>query len=542
MPRIPPLIFGLHGFGSEKLLLAANKPGWVELSVRVSDGAGDFSSMDNAGLGVIVRLNNGYQSEGTIPLSSRYDSFAIACARYVTASRGVHIWIIGNHPNLKGERPGNSMSSPGEIITPDKYAQCYAKCRQAIKKIPGHEEDWVIPAAVGPWNTETTYLGNANGNWVQYFRDILSECLKLSAPPDAIALHAYTHGFDASLVTSEGRMPPKFPSNHLHLRVYRDFLAVIPTPLRSRPVLITEARPTDPGWWENKNIGWIQGAYADVQAWNSNPSNQAIYALVLYRWESGDDHTSISDKPILLQDLQAVLKSDYRIRLPAEPSPAPTAPGSDSPSAMYAAAPSSPGWCPFAKKRPINKANYESGRGGSKPIAVVLHIATGPLTSIFPTFDNPRSKASSHFCIGKDGTIEQYVAINNTAYANGIRWINRHWFTPSGRLVRPTWTGLIRGVNPNFYTISIEHEGQPIDKWTAKMYEADIKLLQWIGQQLNLRFVPHKTLIGHYEINPADRPNDPGPNVNFDKIAKDANAGIPSPKPQTTRLATVKRR
>ncbi len=532
MPRIPPFIFGLYDFGGEKPLLSAGKPGWVELSVQVDDGGGDFTSLDKAGVGIIVRLNNGYQSLGTIPLSSRYDVFALSCARYVTASRGVHIWVIGNHTNLQGERPGNSNTSPGEIITPTKYADCFAKCRQAIKKIPGHEDDWVIPAPVGPWNTETKYTGNTNGNWVQYFRDLLGECIKRGAPPDAIALHAYTHGFDTSLLTSEARMPPAFPSNHLHWRVYRDFLAVVPSALRSRPVLITEARPSDPGWWENKNIGWIQAAYAETNQWNSNPSNQAIYALVLFRWERGEDHTSISDKPLLLEDLQAALKNDYRVRMPAAPpsSPAP------------ATGPSAAGWCPFATKRPIVKANYHAGRDGSKVNAVVLHIATGPLTAIFPTFNNPKSRSSSHFCIGKDGTIEQYVSIHDTAYGNGLRWLNRHWFTPSGRLVRPTWTGLVPGVNPNLYTISIEHEGQPQDKWTAKMYEADIKLLQWLAQQCNFKYVAHRTLIGHNELNPADRPNDPGPNVNFEKIAQDANAGVEPPKPQTAKKAMARGR
>ncbi len=540
MPRIPPYIYGLHGFGSDKFLLSAGKPGWVEVSVRANDGAGDFSSMDNAGLGVIVRLNNGYGSEGTVPVSSRYDVFALACARYVTGSRGAHIWVIGNHPNVKSERPGNSTAAPGETITPARYAECFAKCRAAIKKIPGHEEDWVLPAAVGPWNNETTYPGNENGSWVQYFRDLLAECIKLSARPDALVVHTYTHGYDASLVASDARVPPNFPDNHLHFRTYRDFLAVVPTALRSIPVLAADARPVDPGFWENKNIGWVQAAYAEIAAWNSNRSNQRIYALILYRWEKGESRTSISDKPQLLEDLKAALKKDYRVPLPAAAA-APASPPAAPPQAV-AAAPLSAGWCPFAVKRPIVKANYTPGRGGCKPKAVVLHIATGPLTAIFPTFNNPKSSASSHFCVGKDGTIEQYVSLNDTAYANGIRWLNRHWFTPSGRLVRPTWKGLMAGVNPNYYTISIEHEGQPEDKWTAQMYEADVKLLRWIGQQLGMKFTPHQTLIGHYEINPADRPNDPGPNVNYDKIAQDANVRPSAPKPQPKKPVPIKKK
>jgi N-acetyl-anhydromuramyl-L-alanine amidase AmpD len=193
------------------------------------------------------------------------------------------------------------------------------------------------------------------------------------------------------------------------------------------------------------------------------------------------------------------------------------------------------GWCPFAIQRPITANNYDVGRSGHSITAVVLHIAAGPLTAVFPTFNNPGGLASAHFCVGKDGKVEQYVSINDTAYAVGMRYVNGVWHNPRGIACAPSWSGLIPPYNPNLYTLSIEHEGQPEDHWTPQMYDANNKLLQWIAEQLGqrqgrpFRYIVHQTLIGHYEIDPVDRPNCPGPNVEWDRIAADANRVQPAP-------------
>ena len=38
--------------------------------------------------------------------------------------------------------------------------------------------------------------------------------------------------------------------------------------------------------------------------------------------------------------------------------------------------------------------------------------------------------------------------------------------------------------------------------------------------------MPRRTLIGHFEIDPVDRPNCPGPNVDWNKTATEANASL----------------
>src|SRR5262249_30479551 len=92
--------------------------------------------------------------------------------------------------------------------------------------------------------------------------------------------------------------------------------------------------------------------------------------------------------------------------------------------------------------------------------------------------------------------------------------------------VVPTWPDLIPGINPNAYTVSIEHEGQPEDPWTQPMVDANNRLMQWLATQANLSYLAHHTLAGHNEIDPVDRPNCPGPNADLERLAFDANGGF----------------
>ncbi len=181
-------------------------------------------------------------------------------------------------------------------------------------------------------------------------------------------------------------------------------------------------------------------------------------------------------------------------------------------------------WCPFATKRPIPSENYSQGRSGQTVAAVVLHIAAGNMSGVFQTFNDPTRMVSAHFCVGKNGAIEQYVSVNDTAFGNGLTWQNGQWLNPRGKPVKPTWQDLIPQKNPNLYTVSIEHEGQPQDQWTPQIYDANNRLLTWIAAQFNLAYIPHRTLVGHYEIDPVDRPNCPGPNVEYARIAADITA------------------
>ena len=75
-PHYPDFIYGIHESGGEDLMLKAGRPGWVlELAAIGLDGSSqpaDFSALADAGLGVVVRINHGYGSTGTLPLPQHY--------------------------------------------------------------------------------------------------------------------------------------------------------------------------------------------------------------------------------------------------------------------------------------------------------------------------------------------------------------------------------------------------------------------------------------------------------------------------------------
>jgi len=182
--------------------------------------------------------------------------------------------------------------------------------------------------------------------------------------------------------------------------------------------------------------------------------------------------------------------------------------------------PAADGWCPFAVKKPLTNGAYWRGRMQAR--AVCLHIAEGPLSAVYPWFNRPTSQQSAHFCIGRNGTIEQYVSIKDSAWANG-------------KVANPTWAGLVSGVNPNYYTVSIEHEGRWTEPRPQVMDDALIRLLKWLQTQdiwtdgATPRWTPHVNLIGHGEIDSVSRANCPGPHLNFSAIAAAAN-GQPTPQ------------
>jgi hypothetical protein len=210
MPNVyPAYIFGMHDRGGEHLMLGKDRRGWVLVTEALgadpnNHSGSNYTDLSNRGLGVIVRLNHGYGAAGTIPFSAQYDSFARRCGNFVEASPGCSIWIIGNEMNLSAERPGGPN---GQAITPQLYASCFLKCRDEIRRRPGHSDDQVVVGAAGPWNIQTKYPGNERGDWVRYLADVLD---LLGGAVDGISVHTYTHGQDPALIFSEQTLNPPF--------------------------------------------------------------------------------------------------------------------------------------------------------------------------------------------------------------------------------------------------------------------------------------------------------------------------------------------
>jgi N-acetylmuramoyl-L-alanine amidase len=89
--------------------------------------------------------------------------------------------------------------------------------------------------------------------------------------------------------------------------------------------------------------------------------------------------------------------------------------------------------------------NKSMSRNGYKPTHICLHGTAGGTSAqdIANYFLTSTVQASSHFIIGVDGTIVQGLSMDVAAWGNGI--------LDQPRLPWPV------NINPNYYTISIEH-------------------------------------------------------------------------------------
>lgn len=154
----------------------------------------------------------------------------------------------------------------------------------------------------------------------------------------------------------------------------------------------------------------------------------------------------------------------------------------------------------------IGSPNFSSPKG-YKTIAIVNHIMEGTLAGTDSWFTNPASKVSSHFGVGKKGEIHQYVDIKNHAWANGS--VNK-----------PNWPLLICGVNPNYYTVSIEHEGKSGDVMSEAQYQATLSLHRWLIDTLGIPLT-QDNIIGHYRIDSVNKSRCPGTGFPWDLLFED---------------------
>lgn len=295
-------IFAIHEPGGEHLIREAGRTGWIVFTEAIGHDPNDHSGKDftpwaHDGIQAVCRINNAYGSGGTIPLPGDYEAFAHRCANYVAASHGCEWWIIGNEIAMPWDHPD------GKAISLRDYVRCYKLCVDAIKSLTPDAKCMMQPPA--PWNNLIQYAGNERGDWVKQ----MSDQLEWAGPAnvDGIAIHTYTHGQDPALIDDDARMGDPFGDRHFHFRAYRDFLDNVPAGFRHLPVFITETDQDEV--WADANNGWVQRAYAEIDAWNKR-GGQQIHCLALYRWPDFDKWV-IATKSGVHDDLRAALQHDY---------------------------------------------------------------------------------------------------------------------------------------------------------------------------------------------------------------------------------------
>lgn len=146
----------------------------------------------------------------------------------------------------------------------------------------------------------------------------------------------------------------------------------------------------------------------------------------------------------------------------------------------------------------------------------------------------PQAMKSAHFSISRKGEVIQHVSIFDPCWAaggaRGATWIEYD------------------GTNPNWYTVSIEHEGfairpnygydyvyADIRPWPAAMVEASIRVQRWVLEQHGLTATTD-TIIGHYMTDQLYRKHDPGPQWPRDEII----AALQEPQAPAPDIESVK--
>lgn len=171
---------------------------------------------------------------------------------------------------------------------------------------------------------------------------------------------------------------------------------------------------------------------------------------------------------------------------------------------------------PTIIQKPITEFNYYKGRfdvskNPVKPDVIVIHVAVTTLQGCFNTFNNPYEQKSSHYCVGDQGEIWQFVGEEHNAWHAGFSK------DPSARLVKER---IGKYPSPNAYSIGIENSGnysgdQTPDDFTDAQYQSNGWLVAECAKRWNIP-LDRDHIIGHKEIR-SDK-TCPGTRVSIDRI------------------------
>ena len=155
--------------------------------------------------------------------------------------------------------------------------------------------------------------------------------------------------------------------------------------------------------------------------------------------------------------------------------------------------------------------NFERGRQGELPRLIVLHTTVGSWSGTIDWFGRKESRVSSHYLVGLDGRVAQFVDEQDTA---------RH----AGKVLDPSCELVIeRGGNPNLYSVGVEFEdgGSPHDAdRPAAQYASGAYLVAGVASRWGIP-LDRRHVIGHREITTAKEC--PG-NLDVDRVVADAAA------------------
>lgn len=162
-------------------------------------------------------------------------------------------------------------------------------------------------------------------------------------------------------------------------------------------------------------------------------------------------------------------------------------------------------WVPWKYTDNGGRVNFYANVMSPKapPAGCVLHIMEGHMSTARQWASSGHYGASWHFSIGKDGHVMQHLDLEHGGYHAGVSDRQATWLPPTW----PLWRGL--GLNVNYYTTSIEHEGFYADAGvlTPAQAEASIKVCRWQAELFGWDWT-QAHFPAHAEIDLLNRVND----------------------------------
>ena len=148
----------------------------------------------------------------------------------------------------------------------------------------------------------------------------------------------------------------------------------------------------------------------------------------------------------------------------------------------------------------VPSPNFGS-RYGYTPQLLVVHIMAGSLVGTESWFQNPASQVSSHYGIGLDGSVVQFVDESKSAWTEGnVR-------NPSAKLLKKI-LGIY--VNPNWYSLSVENEGFDLSKAPVTQLNALTALLSSLCDKYHIP-ADSDHILGHFNIDSVVKNSCPSP-------------------------------
>lgn len=159
--------------------------------------------------------------------------------------------------------------------------------------------------------------------------------------------------------------------------------------------------------------------------------------------------------------------------------------------------------------------NYSPGRGGHTPRGIVIHTTEGSFYSAVEWFSQSSSGVSTHYLVGLDGRVAQFVEEQDAAWH-------------ASRIHNPV-TPLVTNANPSLYTIGIEFEDQGDPhrvQRSNEQYRAGGALIHAIARRWGFS-IDRQHVVRHSEI--YSLKSCPG-NVDVERLIREARE-VPTPDP-----------